>query len=78
MSNSDSNSKFDNYNGYGIILALFLVAMFFVYRNTKIKELANPRDKNGIYYIQTNDSIYKLKFEIDSVFPIEYDPPERN
>lgn len=36
----------------------------------------SPREMNGVYYIHTRDSSYRITFVIDSAWEKEYDPSE--
>jgi hypothetical protein len=66
----------------GWLLTVIVVGIFaFIISGTKMcnKPKPNPRLKNGVDTLYTDDSGYTIRFYIDSVFEIErdYEPPER-
>lgn len=52
-----------------------LVIGYFLIKNSG-KPKKNPREMNGRTILKTKDSIYFIRFEIDSVLAKDYDPPE--
>jgi hypothetical protein len=62
-----------------IIAVICLVRLFFIQgcKSTKVDVSDNPRDKNGVDTIYSDDSVYIINFKIDSAFKAKYQPQEQ-
>lgn len=60
-----------------IPMVIVITFLFYIFINNYSSNTKNPRDMNGKIFLNTDDSIYSLKFEIDSVYEREHEPEDQ-